>query len=181
MPEKAYLKDNPPKERDEDADYEEIGSEEVLMKWEAPEFLQFDRPKSWYIILLVVAILLIIYSLISRNFLLAIIVVMLAIVINTLTRKKPDMLDVAITQKGVLVNNNLYTFEEDLETFWVLYSPPDLKTLNFTRQQRFMPQITIQLDNANPLKVREILLEFLEEDVEREEHVADKISRRLGF
>lgn len=181
MPQKAYLKDSPPVEKEKDVDYEEIGSEEVIMKWEAPEFEQFDRPKSWYIILLIVAILLIVYALITANYLLAIIVVMLAIVINTLTRKKPDILNMAITQKGVLISNNLYTFEEDLDTFWVLYNPPDLKTLNFTRQQRFMPQVTVQLNNANPLKVREILLEYLEEDVEREEHVADKISRRLGF
>lgn len=181
MPQKVFLTDNPPKKMNDDDDYEEVGSEEILMKWEAPEFIQFDRPKSWYIILLGVAILLVIYSLITKNFLLAIIVVMLAIVINTLTRKKPDTLKVAVTQKGVLINDNLYTFEEDLDTFWILYSPPDLKTLNFGRRQRFAPQITIQLNNANPLKVRELLLEYLEEDVEREEHVADRVSRRLGF
>ncbi|NQU99784.1 MAG: hypothetical protein HQ538_03520 [Parcubacteria group bacterium] len=181
MPEKTYLTEKPPKKFDEDENYVEIKPEEVLMEWSAPEFVQYSKPKSWYISLLIIAIALIVCSIITSNFLLTIIVIFLAIIVNSLTRKKPKQLDVAITKKGVKVNEKLYTFTDDLGSFWILYDPPDLKILNFKRQQRFLPEISIQLEKQNPLKIREFLLEYLEEEMEKEEHMADRVSRRIGF
>jgi hypothetical protein len=162
MPEKSYLTENPPKKFNEDENYVEIKPEEVLMQWNAPEYKQYDRPKSWYLILLLIAGILIVISLITANYLLVIITVILAVIVNSITRNDPKDLD-------------------DLNSFWILYNPPELKTLNFKRQQRFMPEISIQLEKQNPLKIREFLLEYLEEEIEREEHMADQISRRIGF
>ena len=181
MPEKSYLTDNPPKKFEEDENYIEIKPEEVLMEWSAPEYKQYERPKSWYITLLLIAGGLILYSLITANYLLIIITIILAVIVNSLTRKKPNELDIAVTNKGVKIGEKLYTFAEDLDLFWILYDPPDLKTLNFKRQQRFMPEIAIQLEKQNPLKIREFLLEHLEEEIEKEEHMADQISRKIGF
>jgi hypothetical protein len=181
MPIKSYLTNNPPKELDGNENYIEIKPEEVLMEWKAPEYKQYDRSRTWYISLLLIAGGLIVYSLITANYLLVIITIILAVIMNSLTRKSPNELNMAVTKKGIKINDKLYTFTEDLESFWILYSPPDLKTLNFKRQQRFIPELSVQLENQNPLKIREFLLEYLEEDIEKEEHMADQISRRLGF
>ena len=151
------------------------------MQWTAPEYKQYDRPKSWYLALLLIAGGLIVYSLITANYLLVIITVILAVIVNSITRNNPKDLDIAVTTKGVKIGEKLYTFTEDLNSFWILYDPPELKTLNFKRQQRFMPEISIQLEKQNPLKLREFLLEYLEEEIEKEEHMADQISRKLGF
>lgn len=181
MPDKAYITTKPIKDRKEDEEFVEIAPEQVLMEWKAREFIQYPRSKSWYIAVLIIAALLVVYAVITSNYLLAIIVVMLAVVVNTLTRKKPTELDVAITTKGVMVNSLLYTYDGDLSSFWILYNPPDLKTLNFSRLQKITPELTIQLESQNPLKVRELLLDHLEENVEKEEHLADRFSRKIGF
>jgi len=184
MAKKAYMTHRPeeaPKTIEPGEEHVGIKPEEVLMEWKAKEFIQYPRHKSWYIFLLVLAGILVVYSIIVTNYLFAIIVVMLAIIINTLTRKEPQILNIAITTKGIKINEKLYTFDEDLASFWILYNPPDLKTLNFSRQQRFLPELTIQLENQNPLKIRELLLDHLTEDVEKEEHVADKVARKFGF
>ncbi len=184
MAKKAYMTHRPeetPKTIEEGEEHVGIKPEEVMMEWKAREFIQYPRPKSWYILLLVIAAALIVYSIIVANYLFAIIIVMLTVIINTLTKKEPQLLHVAIATKGIKINEKLYTFDEDLASFWVLYNPPDLKTLNFSRQQRFLPELTVQLENQNPLKTREILLDHLTEDVEKEEHAADKVARRFGF
>lgn len=181
MPEKSYLTEKPPKKLEEDEDYTEIKPEEVLMEWKAPEYKQYDRSNNWFIGLLIIAAGLIVYSLITANYLLIIITVILAVIVNSLTHKKPNTLDIAVTKKGVKIDEKLYTFAEDLDTFWILYDPPELKTLNFKRQQRFMPEISIQLEKQNPLKIREFLLEYLDEETDKEEHMADKMSRKIGF
>jgi hypothetical protein len=184
MPKKVYIVTHPeavPKKIEPGEEYVELKPEEILMEWKAREFIQYPRHKSWYILLLVISGILVIYSIIVTNYLFAIIVVMLAIVINTLTRKEPQMLNIAITTKGVKIDEKLYTYDDDLASFWILYNPPDLKTLNFSRKQRIAPDLVIQLENQNPLKVRELLLDHLTEDVEKEEHPVDKIARRFGL
>jgi hypothetical protein len=186
MAKKAYMTHRPeeaPKTTEAEEIEEHIGikPEEVMTEWKAREFVQYSRPKSWYTLLLAIAGILVVYSIIVANYLFTIIIVMLAIIINTLTRKEPQLINVAITTKGIKINEKLYTFDEDLASFWILYNPPDLKTLNFSRQQRFLPEITIQLESQNPLKIRELLLDHLTEDVEKEEHAADKVARRFGF
>ena len=44
----------------------------------------------------------------------------------------------------------------------------------------FRPSVTISLENQNPLEIRQILLEYLTEDVDKEnESVSDGVSRLM--
>lgn len=165
----------------EEDEYHIMTPEEIRMEWFAPEYQQHERHPVWFIYLGIIAAILTIYALVVGNYLFAIIVVMLAIIINMLARKEPETLHLAITRHGFKVNEKLYTYEDDLESFWILYRPPHLKTLNFQRKQRILPTLTFQLADQNPLKVREILLDYLPEDINKEEHYADKLARQLKF
>ena len=184
MPKKTYITSHPEaasKPATPGEEYIELKPEEILMEWKAREFIQYPKPKTWYIALLAITAIFIIYSIVVANYLLAISVVILAIVVNTIARRKPQILNLAITRKGFKVNDKLYTYDDDLASFWILYDPPDLKTLNFSRKQRISPDLCFQLENQNPIKVRELLLDYLTEDVEKEEHITDKAARKLGF
>lgn len=155
--------------------------EEIQMEWYAPEYKQYERHPAWFLFLGIIAAILVIYALIVGNYLFAIIIVMLAIIINMLARREPERLHLAITKHGLKVNDHLYTYESDLLSFWILYRPPHLKTLNFQRKQRVLPTLTFQLEDQNPLKIRELLLDHLTEDIEKEEHFADRIARQMKF
>ncbi|MFH1508703.1 MAG: hypothetical protein ABIE68_00890 [bacterium] len=159
-------------------DLNKIGNE--LLSWEANEFVQYDRDQSWYLGGGILAVLLVIYSIFTSNYLFTLIIAMIVAVVYLYTQKKPEKLKVVITEKGIVLNKEFLDYE-DLEDFWILYKPPELKTLNIGRQGFWRPHYEIQLEDINPLKVREILLEYLEENVEREEGGVDRMSRNLKF
>ncbi|MFA6295918.1 MAG: hypothetical protein WC663_01045 [Patescibacteria group bacterium] len=155
--------------------------EDVLMKWEAREFIQYDRNPAWILVVYILAALTLVYAIWTMNFLFAVLIVLFTIVIVIYTQRKPNILKVAIMKKGFKINDTLYTYEDDLDNFWILYNPPDLKVLNFKRKQSLFPALVIQLEDQNPLKVREMLLKFLPEDLNQDEGTIDKFSRRIGF
>ncbi|MEW6408422.1 MAG: hypothetical protein AB1465_07105 [Patescibacteria group bacterium] len=184
MPKKVIYTHHPDITRPPEGEEEEhhiMTPEEIKMEWYAPEYQQYERHPAWFLFLGIIAGILTIYALIVGNFLFAIIIVMLAIIINMLSRRQPENLHLAITRHGFKVNDKLYTFEDDLASFWILYRPPHLKTLNLQRKQNILPTLTFQLSDENPLKIRELLLDHLPEDIEKEEHYADKIARQMKF
>ena len=158
-----------------------LRKEDILMQWKARDSIQYDRSPAWMVVVYIVAAAVLVYAIWTMNFLFAVLIVLSVVIIYIYTQRKPRMLDVAIMKKGVKVNELLYTYEDDLERFWILYNPPDLKVLNLKRQQSLFPHLVIQMEDQNPLKVRELLLKNLPEDVSQEESVIDKFSRRVGF
>jgi len=81
---------------------------------------------------------------------------------------------------GVAVNNTLFHFD-DLEAFNVLYEPGETMTVILRSKHRFAPYVHLELGDTDPVEVREVLYELMDEDQELEEPMADIIARRLGF
>lgn len=158
-----------------------LRKEDVLMSWQAREFIQYDRNPAWILVVYVLAALTLIYAIWTMNFLFAVMVILFTIIIVIYTQRKPEILNVAVMKKGFKINNTLYTYEDDLEKFWILYNPPDLKVLNFKRKQSLFPAFVIQLEDTNPLKIREMLLKYVPEDMTQDEGTIDRFSRRIGF
>lgn len=184
MPKKIILTHHPDITRapeGEEHEHHVMTPQEIQMEWYAYEYQKHERHPAWFLFLAIISGALIVYSIIVGNYLFAIIIVMLAIIINMYARREPEKLHLAITRHGFKVNDNLYTYEDDLSSFWILYRPPHLKTLNFSRKHAILPSLSFQLDDQNPLKIRELLLDHLPEDAMREEHFADKAARQLKF
>jgi len=159
----------------------EAQKEATLFSWEAEEFKksEFDP---WKIgVLAVIAVILIIYAVFTANYLFALILIMAAIIVQIFTKKEPAQINISITNQGIRVNDNYFSYEEDLRSFWILYNPPEVKTLNLDRKQALLPGLILQVENQNPMKIREELLKFLPEDTEKEESLAEKTARRMGI
>lgn len=159
----------------------EAQQEVTIFAWEAEEFKksEFDP---WKIgVLATVAVIIIIYAVFTANYLFALIIIMAAIIVQIFTKKEPAKVNVSITNQGVRVNDNYFSYEKDLRSFWILYNPPEVKTLNFDRKQALLPGLTLQIEDQNPIKIREELLSFIPEDTEKEEGLAEKTARRLGI
>lgn len=155
--------------------------QEILISWQAPEFQQVQRPQQWYWLFAVVGIAMAIWAIFTANYLFALIIIILTIVLNSFFRRKPKNITIAITPEGVSIDNRFYSYTEDLKSFWILYNPPSLKALHFSHNSTLQPDIVVELENENPLKVREALLRYLPEDTEKEENNVDEMFRRWGF
>lgn len=153
----------------------------ILINWHFPEFEKPERTMIWYIILFVIFISLLIYSILTLNFLFAIIVVMVVVILFLHQRKDPMELEIKIREAGIEIGDNFY-FYKDLNKFFIIYEPPEISNLYIEFKSRLKPELSIPLKEQNPVNVRDILINFLPENIDREEEpLADFFTRWLKF
>jgi len=151
---------------------------EVLISWEFPEFIKFDRGFWWYVVASVIALGLLAYAFFTDNRLFMIIIVLTVIIFVIANSRSPERVAFALTDTGVIVKDKFIPYPE-ITNFWIIYLPPHVKTLYLEPRSIFSPRIQVHLEGQNPSEVREILLQFLYEDLEKEEEPQSETFGRL--
>ncbi|MBU0646558.1 hypothetical protein KJ611_03780 [Patescibacteria group bacterium] len=149
-----------------------------LLDWEVDEFMKHDRSPAWYIVAAVIGLSLIIYAVATANFLFAVIMLMIGIIILISSFTEPNAIEVFITTMGVVVGDSFYEYK-DIKDFAVIYEPPEVNLLYLNFKSPWQPVMAIPLKELDPNTVREILLNYLAEDLEQEEERLTDVLRRL--
>lgn len=137
------------------------------ISWEVPEYEKHERGKGWYIFSSIVAFLLILYSFLTGNFLFAIIIIIATIVVVLHDGQEAVLVKISLTDEGVVVGRKFYDYDE-FKNFSIVYKPKrGIKNLYFEFKSVFRPRLSIPLEKMNPLIIRENLLKYLEEDLDR--------------
>ncbi len=151
----------------------------TLVSWSMPEFPVYQRSPDWFFAMGLLGGILILYSVFTGNFLFAVIIVLTALIVFTRSHTQPAMIDFSVMEDGVKVGDVFYKYRE-LRDFFIIYNPPEVKTIFFDFKSSWRPHMAIPLYNQDPVKVRKALLEHLDEDLKREEEpVSDQIARFL--
>ena len=138
-----------------------------IASWEIPEYEKRDRTKSWYIIAIIISLLLLAHSFFSNNFLFAIIIVTVAMIIILHDGQNPALLMFSLTEEGIVLGKKFYDYDE-IKNFAIVYKPKqDVKNIYFEFKSAIRLRLSIPLENINPLPIRENLLKYLSEDLER--------------
>ncbi|OGH64118.1 MAG: hypothetical protein A2821_02410 [Candidatus Magasanikbacteria bacterium RIFCSPHIGHO2_01_FULL_41_23] len=150
---------------------------QILHTWEVSEYEQHDRPMRWYLIMLVLGLFLVGYGLFTNNFLFALIVILFSIIIFLQSHQIPHRVPFSITDLGVLVNNRFYMYSEFMD-FYIIYNPPQVKTLFLEPESTFRPRLRVLLGEEDPNEIKFTLRQFLSENVTKEEEpLSDKMAR----
>ena len=92
-------------------------------------------------------------------------------------QRSDDEVEFKITEDGISINQKFYNYQ-DIQNFFIIYEPPEVKTLYFEPKSIISPRIPVALEDQDPVKIRELLLQYLDEDLDREdEPVSDQTSR----
>ncbi len=151
----------------------------ILDEWQFPEFVKYQRNRRWYIIAGISVALLLIYSAFTANILFAMIIIIASIIFIINQKRDPKMISFKISEEGIVVDETLYEWPE-IKNFWIIYEPPKVKNLYFEFKSLLLPRLPIPLQDQDPIKIREVLLDYIDEDIEREgEPISDGISRTL--
>ena len=148
----------------------------ILAKWNFPEFTKYERSKAWYLFMTLLVVLLLVYSVITVNFLFAVIIIIASITYLLIFRHNPEYVTFSITEDGLEDDERFFPFEA-IKSFYIIYQPPEVKTLFFEFKSLIKPRLAIPLENQNPMEIRKILLKYLEEDIEKED---EPFSEGLG-
>lgn len=150
-----------------------------LATWKTPEYHTHDRPTWWYIVYAIAAIGLIVYALSTNNFLFAIILVIgsFALIIND--ARTPQAVLISLTTEGIIVGNRFYDYDE-IKNFSIVYKPArNLKQLYFDFKSLTKHRLSIALHDTNPLFLRDHLIKYLPEDLERTDEPTSEVIARL--
>lgn len=152
----------------------------ILHQWEFPEYERHNRGPVWYVLAFAIGTALIVYALKDGNPLFALIILLFALILFTNHRQEPMQLNFTMYETGIQVGDTFFLFRE-IETFSVIYEPPTVKVLYLMPKNRVLRgEITIPLRDQNPVEVRRMLLEYLKEDLDRDEETHnDKLGRLL--
>lgn len=151
------------------------------LRWPVREYNQPDRDRNWYIIASALAFLMIFFSFFSfsgwrlvflgsnSNFLFALIIMMTIAIMFSNHHREPLMIDVELGPEGIKVGKNFYDYDS-LKNFVVLYKPKEsLKNLYFEYKSSWQPRLSIPLRRMDAITVRNFLVRYLEENLERTE------------
>ncbi len=158
----------------------ETEQKKYKITWQAPEFIHYPKNLWWFGVLTIAGFALITYFLWQKEFLTATLFALLFILISFFSKAKPKTLTIELDHRGVKLDNRRIPYEQ-LKAFWLVYDPPNVKTLNFETTAYFNRYLTLQLTSENPVEIRKFLLQYLPEDLNRGEQFADKLSRTLKF
>lgn len=156
---------------------EDVNVGDVVYSWKVKEYEQHDRDRRWYIFMAALAVLLLIFAVWSTNYLFILVIVLFGIILFLHQHQKPMEIDFAITETGIVLGSKYYKFGE-LESFWLIYNPPAVKTLYFGRKGWIKHRMVVSLYDNDPRVIKHYLGQYIDEDIEQEEEpFSDRLSR----
>ena len=157
----------------------EKDQEKFILSWSFFEVDHYERGWMWYVGVLVFGSLFLLYAVWANNYLFALIILIAVIIIFTYSIKEPLKVNFAISENGIVIGDRFYSYDE-LKDFWIIYNPPEVKKIIFRFKSKIRPELSINLEDQNPLKIREILLQNVEENLDQEEEfLSEEIARWL--
>ncbi len=151
----------------------------ILSQWSFPEFVKYKRSRRWYAVAILITAVLLIYALVTSNILFATIIIIASIIFVLNEKRESKTIHFKISEEGIVVDNVLYEWPE-IKNFWIIYEPDKVKNIYFEFKSLLLPRLPIPLQDQDPVAIREILLDYIDEDIDREgEPISDGLGRML--
>lgn len=149
------------------------------LHWQVPEYRIPQRNRTWYIIATLFLLICIFFSFFAisnwqivflgynSNFLFVLILIVSAAIMYTNERREPLMINFELGPEGIKIGSKFYDYD-DIKNFSVLYKPKQsLKNLYFEFKTSARPRLSIPLRRMDALTVRNFLIRYIDEDLER--------------
>ena len=157
-----------------------------IHQWEFAEYPAHQRSALWYIVAGALSAALLVWATLTQNYLFGLIVVLFVFIMMLHDARSPKQMTFAITGQGLRLGfrdepeSQRVIRWRDLQSFWMVYEPPEVKSLYFHYRTFWSPHLYIPLEGQDPVKVRRTLKKYLEEDESRQhEPIADVLRRVL--
>ncbi len=151
-----------------------------IISWDIPEYEKHARGKAWYLLFALVALAMLVYALMTGNFLFAVIVIIGGFVLIMNDARHPQNVNISLTTEGIFVGRKFYDYDE-IDNFSIVYKPTDnLKKIYFEFKSKTRHRLSIFLSDVNPVFVRDNLLPYLSENIERtDESISEALAKAL--
>jgi hypothetical protein len=158
---------------------------EVVFAWKAPTDVRYKKNVWWYVISFIVLVLLVWWSIAEgrwfgdKNYIFAVFLVLFYLVVLIDDFREPEEAEFVVTPDGVKWGDKFYYYKE-LSEFFIIYRENGIKNLYIDFTNPLKGRIIVSVDGQDAVSIREYLLNFLKEDLDREvEPLSERIRRWL--
>lgn len=162
----------------EEAEHPGAHHNKLLLEWKAPEFISHPKGKRWFLLAGLLIVALIVYALYTDSATMAIVFIVLAGVYYLTHNQEPQIIDIRITELGIFADKKFYPYNQ-ISSFWIVYHPPFVHTLNLKMGNKGGSRVVIQLNDQNPVDVRKALAKEVPEVEGEGESMPEIITRLL--
>ncbi|MFA6514391.1 MAG: hypothetical protein WCT50_03860 [Patescibacteria group bacterium] len=162
------------------------------LNWQVPEYHSPERPRAWYIAAFVfigISLFFCFFSITAwrleflgynSNFLFALIMIMAAIITLFNESRPPIIVDVELGPEGITIGSKFYDYDE-IKHFSVIYKPKQsVKSMYLEFKNSIRPRLAIPLRRMDALTVRNYLVRYLDEDLERtDQPLSEQLTKLL--
>lgn len=152
--------------------------EQAPLKWKAREYIHSEKTTDWFWSVGLIALVLIIIAILMENILFALVIIIATIALTLLAVRKPEVIEIEVTQRGIRVDSVLYPYAS-LDSFWVEDRFFEDKLI-LKSNKPLTPLIILPVENIDPHILQDFLLNYLPEE-EHEEPFSQKFMEWLGF
>jgi len=149
------------------------------LRWQVPEYRLPKRNRNWYIIAGIFVIICLFFCFftirgwhliflgLGSNFLFALIIILSIIIMIINGKRSPLMIDFELGPEGVKIGRRFYDYD-DFKNFSVIYKPKQgVKNLYLEHKASLSQRLSIPLRSQDALTIRNFLVRYLDEDLER--------------
>lgn len=144
----------------------------------SPEFLEYHRGPIWYLTAGFVGLGIIALGVLTHAITLTLAFLIFVGVYWLLHAREPKILEVAITQHGIHVENEAFLPFGEITEFWIVHNPPFVAELKLKVHHKWNSVHTIYIFGQDPDELRRLLTPHIKE-TPRAEALSDLIVRAL--
>jgi len=148
---------------------------EVIFSWQCHDYIKYKKNKFWYLISFLVVGAMVGWAIYTVNYLFAVFLVLFYLVVIMYEFRESEVVDCVITPDGIKHGKNFF-FYNKIDNFFIIYQDQGIKNLYLDFKNPLRGRVTIDVENLDAVKIREYLLQFIKEDLERE---AEPLSEQL--
>jgi hypothetical protein len=152
----------------------------AVLEWSSPEYDHQPKSLVWYIGFGTATVIIVGTFALFGNYFAAGVLALLCGLLFYISRQAPALVRYRLLGTGVAINNVLYQYQ-NLLAFNVIYEPDGSKIVIIQSNKRFMPLLYLEVGEADPVAIREALLQFVPENQDLAEPLTDIVIRKLGF
>ena len=151
----------------------------AAFSWVAPEYLQHPKSVRWWVIAGMVFLMAVIIEALVANWTMLAATFAFALVYAYLHYfHPPRRTKVNISELGIKLGHKKVPYEE-IESFWIIYDPPQTKKLYLRVKDKLIPDLVIELEQQDPEAIRRYLETRLVEITGMRESFTDLLLRLL--
>jgi hypothetical protein len=148
---------------------------EVVFSWRCHDYVKYQKNTIWYLASFLITASMVVWAIYTLNYLFAVFLVLFYLIVIMYEFKEPEVVDCIITPDGIKHGKHFF-FYNSVDNFFIIYQDKGIKNLYIDFKNPLKGRVIMDLNGLDVIKIREFLLQFLKEDLERE---AEPISERL--